>query len=245
MALFYTKPENIEDDSLVIIGTEAHHIVKVMRLKKGDALGVVDGVGNCYRCEIENRPKGKLLCSIISRTRNFGEPSSFVTLASGLSVGAKFDEVIQKGVELGVSRFVPLLTEKSKMKLDDANRLKRRLTRWNKVALAAMKQSERSVLPKIEAPLKFEKLFEQIENPTQRLLFDPTGKKNLYDLKLNKAGSDILLMVGPESGFSRSEIELAVEKGAEIITLGKRILRTENAAPVISALIMQILGEFR
>ena len=245
MALFYTKPENIEEDSLVISGAEAHHISKVFRLKKGDGLGVVDGVGNYFRCEIEKYSKGKLLCSIISRTRGFGEPSSFVTLACGLSVGAKYDEVIQKGVELGVSRFVPLLTEKSKVKLDDANRLKRRLTRWNKVALAAMKQSERSMLPEIVPPVQFEKMFEQLIHSHQKFLFDPTGKKNLYDIKLNKGDSDIILMVGPESGFSRSEVELAGENGTEIITLGKRILRAENAGPVISALVMQLLGEFR
>ncbi len=245
MAVFYTEPENIENDLLTLSGPEAHHISKVVRLKKGDALGVVDGIGNCYRCEIENSSKGKLVCCIVSRTRNFGEPSNFVTLASGLSVGAKFDEIIQKGVELGISRFVPLITEKSKVKLDDPKRLKRRFARWNKVALAAMKQCERSVLPEIDLPVQFEKLFEQIKNSGRKLLFDPGGKKNLYDIKLKKSGSDITLMVGPESGFSRNEVELAGENGSEIITLGKRILRAENAAPVISALVMQLLGEFR
>ncbi|MCP4704903.1 MAG: RsmE family RNA methyltransferase, partial [candidate division Zixibacteria bacterium] len=123
MAVFYTDKKNVEDDSLVISGPEAHHISKVMRLTKGDALGVVDGIGNYYRCEIEKKSKGKLDCSIISRTRNFGEPTSFVSLASGLSVGSKFDTIIQQGVELGISRFIPLITEKSKMKLDDPSRL--------------------------------------------------------------------------------------------------------------------------
>ncbi len=245
MSLYYTDPKNIETDLLRLEGTEAHHISKVMRLNKGDALGVVDGVGNCYRCEIEKSSGGKLLCSIISRTRNFGEPSSFVSLASGLSVGAKFDEIIQKGVELGISRFIPLLTEKSKVKLDDPKKLKLRLTRWNKVALAAMKQCERSLLPEIVEPVKFDKLFEKINNTNQKLLFDPRGNRNLYDIKLSKGDSDITLIVGPESGFSRGELELAGENGSKIVSLGKRILRAENAAPVISALVMQLLGEFR
>ncbi|HHI02042.1 MAG TPA: 16S rRNA (uracil(1498)-N(3))-methyltransferase [candidate division Zixibacteria bacterium] len=245
MAVYYSGPENIENDSLTLSGSEAHHISRVMRLKKGDALCVVDGIGNCYRCEIDYLSRGKLICSVISRTRNFGEPSNFVTLAPGLSLGSKLDEIIQKGVELGISRFVPLITEKSKVKLDDPARLKRRLTRWNKVALAAMKQCERSVLPKISPPIRFELLFEQIENPGRMILFDTNGKKNLYDLKLDKGDFDITLIVGPESGFSRSEVEFAGENGAEIIALGKRVLRAENASPVISALVMHHLGEFR
>jgi len=245
MAVYYTEVDKISDETLTIGGQEAHHICNVMRLKKGEVIRVVDGTGTCYRTEINNYVNGNLTCNILSLTRNFGETSNSVTLAAGISAGSKFDEVIQKGVELGISRFVPLITEKSKINLDDPDRLKTRQARWKKIAIASMKQCERSLLPEIELPSDYDSFVRQVKNSGRILLFDPAGDKTIYDLKLPEAESLLTLIIGPESGFSREEIVLARESRAEIITLGKRILRSENAAPTACALIMQLLGEFR
>jgi 16S rRNA (uracil1498-N3)-methyltransferase len=245
MPVFYTQPENVHADSLEISGEEGRHIHRVMRLGKGDPLTVVDGIGNGYRCEISKICKGKITAGIISRIRNLGEPSVHMTLAAGLSTGSKFDDLIQKGTELGVSRFIPLLTDKSKLTLDKGSRLTNRLRRWKKVAVASMKQSCRSVLPEIESPVEFASVLEHFSDLGERLLFDPSGDETIYNLKPVVGNNRYTIFIGPESGFSHGELTLAEERSIKAISLGERILRTENAAPVAIALVMQYLGEFR
>jgi len=245
MPVFYTPPELIAGDSLNLEGEEARHISRVMRLGTGDSVEVVDGEGNGFRTEIVSIGKNKIECKILTRTRRSGEPDNFVTLASGLSTGSKFDDIIQRGTELGVSRFIPLLTEKSKIKALESSAEKRRLKRWRKVAIASIKQSGRSVIPDIYAPIEFPYLFERIENPGRFILFDPSGEESIDSFEPSEEIANYTAIVGPESGFSPMELNLAREKRVSIFSLGKRILRTENAGPAIIAILMHILGEFR
>ncbi len=245
LPVFYTPPECVVDESLVLTGAEAHHAQNVLRLKKGEPLMVVDGWGNACRCEITRYNAKKAECRIFSRIRNFGEPAVKVTLGCGLSVGTKFDDIIERCTELGVSRLIPLLTEKSKVRIDDDRKAEAKLNRWRKVALASMKQTGRALIPDIWSPIKLERLFERYEDPGLRLMFDPeAGNLNLDNLKIPSGTSHVLLLVGPESGFSGDEVRLAQESGAQIMMLGQRILRAENAAPTALALVMQLMGEF-
>jgi 16S rRNA (uracil1498-N3)-methyltransferase len=245
LPVFYTPPDQIGDENLVLSGAEAHHAQAVMRLKKGEPLIAVDGLGNAFRCEITRYRAKKAECHIFSRMRNFGEPAVKVTLACGLSVGTKFDDIVQRATELGVSRLIPLLTEKSKVRIDDERKTASKLARWKKVAIASMKQTGRSVIPEIRGPVGPGRLFEEYEDPGLRILFDPeAGTVNLSNLKIPPGTGHILLLVGPESGFSPDEIRLAQKNEVRILTLGQRILRAENAAPTALALIMQALGEF-
>lgn len=244
--VYYTLPDNIIDEWLVLNGAEAYHAFSVMRLRKGDPIMVVDGIGNGYKSAITKASSKEITCKILSRIRNFGEPLVYVTLAAGLSTGYKFDEIISRSTELGVSRFIPMITEKSKIKVEDKKRLNKKLNRWRKVAVASMKQTGRSVLPEIAPVSDFKRILHSSENPGTRILFDPSeGNRNLYDLKLTPDDKDFTIFVGPESGFSKGEIELAAEHSCEIVTLGKRVLRTENASSVAVALIMNQLGELR
>jgi len=245
MPVFYTSPELVNDDTLRIEGEEARHISRVMRFGPGDAVEVVDGRGNGFRTEIVTIGKKKVECKILTRTRRAGEPDNFVTLASGLSTGSKFDEIILRGTELGVSRFIPLITEKSKIKTLDSSAEKRRLSRWQNVAIAALKQSGRSIVPEIVPPLEYPNLYERVENPGRLLLFDPAGEDNLSGFTPSAEIANYTVIIGPESGFSPAELNLAREKNVSIFSLGKRILRTENAGPSIVAVLMHILGEFR
>ena len=245
LPVFYTTPEQVGDESVVLSGPEAHHAQNVMRLKKGEPLIVVDGLGNAFRCEITRYNSKKAECHIFSRIRNFGEPAVKVTLACGLSVGTKLDDIIQRCTELGVSRLIPLLTEKSKVRIDDERKAASKVGRWRKVAIASMKQTGRSVIPEIWSPVSPERLFETYEHPGLRILFDPeAGTVNLANLKIPRGTGQILSLVGPESGFSPDEVRLAQKNECQILTLGQRILRAENAAPTALALIMQALGEF-
>jgi len=244
--VFYTPPEDIVNDTLTIDGEEAHHVAKVMRLKKGDAIDIVDGLGKAHHCRISRVEKGIVTCEIYQRTIDFGEPWHFVTLAAGLSAGMKFEEVIERCTGLGISRFIPLITEKSKVKIDSEAVRARKQERWRKVAIAAMKQTRRSRIPSIEPPILFGELFRKFADPGRLLLFDPSG--NILDFSqivFDGDDKNYTIIVGPESGFSPGEIGTAREEGAHIISLGKRILRTENAGPSAAAIIMNQLGEFK
>jgi len=245
MAVYYTIPKLVSDKTLLIEGEEAHHINRVMRLKSGDFLEVVDGIGNGYRAEISSIKKGKVECKIHTRTRKLCEPDNYITLASGISTGSKFDDIIVRGTELGISRFIPILSDKGKIKKLDESSQKRRLTRWQKVAVAALKQSGRSVLPDILPPHEFGAIIEHLENLGDFMVFDPSGDLNINDFKSTDEISSYTIMIGPESGFAPDELEFARERNIPIYSFGKRILRTENAGPSIAAVLMYLLGELR
>jgi 16S rRNA (uracil1498-N3)-methyltransferase len=244
--IFYVRPDKIGEDHAIIDGPEARHARDVMRIRKGAAVIIVDGCGHGYRAEVIKVSRTGLECNLVNKTRHYGEPLRSVTLAAGLSAGFKFDEVIERATELGVGRLVPLLTEKSKVKVDNEERRKRKLNRWNKVALASMKQARRSVLPEISNPMLLRDFLESLPEDSPALMFDP----NLAEFDLSKVSfgdndKKVALIVGPESGFSREEVELGRRNGCRIVSLGKRILRTENASPSVLAVVMYLLGELR
>jgi len=243
--VFYVLPDRINEDVIIIKGSEAHHLQKVMRMKKGEPIMVVDGIGNAYRCEIDKIERGGVRGKILTRIRNFGEPLTRITLAAGLSVGYKFDDVIQRATELGVARIVPLMTEKSKVNFNDDQRVKTKVLRWRKVAVASIKQCARAYLPNIEAPMMLTRYLTDSDDLGHLIIFDPNSRGvAIQQYDLTRVNKGLTLIVGPESGFSRAEVDLAREKGAEVISLGGRILRTENAAPTALAVIMYKLGEF-
>jgi len=245
-SVFYALPDDIIGEWITIRGSEAHHLKNVMRAGKGDTIMVVDGIGNGYKSVIEKASLKQISCRVLSQVRHFGEPMVHVTLAAGLSTGYKFDEVIQRGTELGVSRFIPLLTEKSKVRIESERREKAKLTRWANVAVASMKQTCRSFLPTIDPISNCADVLGTSGEAGMKILFDSTySNRSLEDLQLSPETKNYTLFVGPESGFSRTEIELARETGCAIVSLGRRVLRTQNASPVAAAILMHLLGELR
>ncbi len=243
--LFYAPPENHNIDKITLPDTESHHARKVLRLDKGEPVIVIDGLGNAYRGEIATgKYSKKTEIAIHNKIRNYGEPNIRLTLAAGLSTRYKFDTVVEKGTELGVKRFVPLLTEKSKVKMDNDKRKKSRISRLEKVALAATKQCRRSYRPDIAAPLNFKEFMKEIDPESLNLIFHPGENGTLFsNLEYDKEYRRACLLVGSESGFSNTEILLAKEAGFQQVALGERILRTETAGPVVCALLMNALGE--
>lgn len=213
-------------------------------MQAGNLAIVVDGLGNGARGEIRVTKKKQVELVVHSRLRQFGEPSVKVTLAAGLSVGHKFDEIVDKGTQLGVSRFVPLMTEKSKIKLDDPKRLRAKTDRLEKVALAAMKQCRRSYRPEIALPLSFRQFMSESDEGL-KLIFHPSSDSLFVtDINITETPQRITLLIGPESGFSSTEVAAARDKGFLPVGMGKRVLRTENAGPIAVALVMAKFGEF-
>lgn len=244
--LFYVPVPEREGDLLLLPKDEAKHASRVLRLKPGSLVVVVDGLGNALRGEIASNTAGRTEVRVHSEVRDLGEPSVRLTLAAGLSTRYKFDAVIQQGTELGVSRFVPVLTEKSKVTVEDDRRAKAKQTRWTKVAVAAMKQSRRSCLPQVSLPTTLADFLAQFDEEDTGLIFHP-GKSavSLDQIDLSELSRRVTLLVGPESGFSDDEIIAAETAGCKAVSLGRRVLRTETAGPVVTALVMARLGEFR
>lgn len=242
--IFYIKPDSINDKFAVLDEEESKHAVRVLRLSKGAVVVLIDGLGNAFKGEITRTGTKSTDISIHSTIRNFGEPKVKLTLAAGLSTNYKFDTVIEKGTEIGVSRFVPLLTEKSKIKLDDPKRAKTKINRYQKIARAAVKQCRRSYIPEICQPRPFKDYLREIDKDTLNIIFHPgENSQNLYNLKIDNDIRRVNLIVGPESGFSPEEIDSAQAADIKSVSLGKRILRTETASIVVSSLLMNQLGE--
>jgi 16S rRNA (uracil1498-N3)-methyltransferase len=242
--VFYAPSEHWGNGLITLPAPEAHHAQDVLRLRSGALVTVVDGLGQAADGELLPAGGRKLTVRIHSIIRNFGEPYIKLTLAAGLSAGSKFDEVVEKGTEIGVCRFVPLITEKSKIRLDDAAKAKTKAARLEKVALAAIKQCRRSYRPDIALPTKFPQFVKETESSSLNLIFVPVDAAiPLSRLEVAGGVRRASLLVGPESGFSSDEVQLALAAGYRAVSLGPRILRTETAGPVCAALVMQRLGE--
>ena len=244
--LFYAPPERRDGDTIKLPAEEAKHAARVLRLGIGVIVVVVDGLGRAYRAELTSISQRKTTVRIHSEIRDLGEPAVRLTLAVGLAAGSGFDSVIQCGTELGVSRFVPLLTAKSKVAVDDARRAASKVTRWRKVAVAAMKQCRRSLIPQIADPTAFDDFLHQYDRSDKGVMFHP-GKYSLplEEVPLDSGIKRLTMLVGPESGFTDDEAALAEENGFALVSLGRRVLRTGTAGLVVVALVMARLGEFR
>ncbi len=235
---FIYKPEDASESMIALTGAEAHHMIKVMRLGRGEMVQLIDGRGTGHICEIASIDGRKADCRIIRTIKNGGEPSLSLTLAIGLSTASKFDTVLEKGTEAGISRFVPLLTEKGKIKLGEKSAVSAKMKRWGRVVEAAVKQSGRSRIPEIAEPISFKEFIAGSE-AAETALFHPGDRSdNIFESIELKSKSTFTIIVGPESGLSSSELEAAGERGIIKISLGSRILRTETAGILIPGLLI-------
>ena len=243
--IFYCSPESIDGDLITLSKDEAHHAKTVLRLKEHEQVVVIDGLGTAYRGTLNSsRGKKELTVSIQNIVRNFGEPFVKVTLAAGFSEGYRFDNVVQQGTEIGVSAFVPIITEKSKIKIGNQAKAAARIKRLERVALSATKQCRRSCIPKLHSFVRFNEYLDSIDKSGLNLIFHPDSAGNNFNFKEPKNDvKAVTILVGPESGFSDNEIEKAINAGFRTVRMGPRWMRTETAAPMACALILQYLGE--
>ena len=244
---FYCEPENIKRDSLKIVGDEKKHIISVLRYKKGDSIDVVDGRGNMYQVEIADIMKNEINCKIIQKRPGENEPKIHLSLAQPLCQGYKMDWLIEKATEIGVGSIIPILTERTIIKLADSQKEKVKTDRWRKIAIASMKQSLRSFLPDIKPVIQLKKLLPEIKKYDLTLVGSlESDAKNLRDIRqLKKYPKKILAIVGPEGGFTDEELTQLKPAGAIPISLGQRRLRSETAGIVLSALVLYELGNWK
>lgn len=242
---FYCEPENIKKDTLKITGEEKKHIVSVLRYKKGDSIDVVDGRGNVYQVEIADIKKNEIHGKIILKKSGENEPEIHLTLAQPLCKSYKMDWLIEKATEIGISSIIPLVTERTIIKLGDLKKEKAKIDRWRKIAIASMKQSLRSVLPDIKPVTRLDQLLPQIRKYDLTLVASlESDARNLREIRqLKKSIRKILAIVGPEAGFTDDELTQLKSAGVIPVSLGKRRLRTETAGIMLSTLVLYELRE--
>lgn len=215
-----------EHTRLVLPQAASHHIGRVLRMRPGQALQVFDGTGDVYEAEISSIDKHHVEIRTIACLEAGVESALDITLAQGVSRGQHMDLTVQKAVELGVNRIVPLFTERSNVRLQPS-RLENKLQHWRKIIIHACEQCGRNRLPEIADPLPLADWL-PAPPPGLRLVLSPDGSASLAGQQVTQSG--LIIMSGPEGGFSPGEIELSTEHGFLPVRLGPRVLRTETAA---------------
>jgi len=245
MPRFFINSKDIFDDSIIIEGDDFNHIKKVLRLKCGEIITLSDGSGNEYAAKIEKFGDGFVHTKIIESYKNKTEPHVKVTLYQGLPKSDKMDFIIQKSVELGINRIVPVITERTVVKIDSEKDALKKCERWNRISQEAAKQCNRGIIPKVEIPIRFKDAVEQAKEKSLAVIPYEKEERNSLKQIIKSAGDvdEIAILIGPEGGFTEQEIEEAVSFGINSVTLGPRILRTETAGIVVLTIMMYELGD--
>ena len=237
---FFVPPENIASDSITVTGADVNHIKNVLRMKIGEKFIANDGNGGSYCCAIKEIYDERIVAEILEGQLSSNELPVQLVLFQGLPKADKMELIIQKAVELGVSEIVPVEMTRCVVKLDEKKK-KSKIARWQSISESAAKQSGRTVIPEVhdvmsyKNALDYAQSFDMIFVPYECADSMAMLKEKLNEIKPNMT---VGIFIGPEGGFEKNEIEKAVEAGGKIVSLGKRILRTETASIAALAICM-------
>lgn len=242
MHRFFVDPEILRGNRVILPAATAHQIRNVLRLRPGSPILVLDNSGAEYEVVLRQVDKQQVVGEAIAKRPCPNEPSTHLTLYQALMKRDKFEWVLQKGTEVGVSQFVPVVTQHSLVQDVDIKASKQ--ARWHKIITEAAEQSRRGCIPELQPPQTLSQAL--ADHPNQPGLIAWEEAKGLTLREVLTGGerpSHISLFIGPEGGFAAEEVEAAQAAGLQAITLGKRILRAETAALVASALVFYQLDE--
>ncbi|MBP3873290.1 MAG: 16S rRNA (uracil(1498)-N(3))-methyltransferase [Lachnospiraceae bacterium] len=248
MHRFFIEPSDIDTAGGVcrITGSDVNHIGNVLRMKKGEKILLCTGLRDDpseYLCEIDEIRSDEVSAVILDLQKNARELPADIYLFQAIPKGDRFETVIEKGVELGVHCIIPVMSSRTIVKLDES-RAKKKAARWNALALSAAKQSKRSFVPEVKLPVSWSRALE-IAGGIDKILVPYENAEGIGHTRsvisgLDRSGS-IGIFIGPEGGFEDKEIGQLEKLGAEVITLGHRILRTDTAGiAVLSMLMLQL-----
>ena len=243
MYQFFVEPQQIHvaDKSVTITGNDVNHIKNVLRMKIGEEIAVSNGQdGKEYRCGIREYTEDAVLCELRFIKEDGVELPSRIYLFQGLPKQDKMELIVQKAVELGVYKIVPVAMKRCVVRLDDKKAAKK-ADRWNSIAESAAKQAGRSRIPEVTMPLSYKEALKMAEELDVTLLpYELAGgmKVTREVIRQIKSRQSVGIFIGPEGGFEPEEVDAAVSMGAKVITLGRRILRTETAGLATLAVLM-------
>jgi 16S rRNA (uracil1498-N3)-methyltransferase len=245
MHRIYIPPENISETSLILPAEQRHRITRVLRLNPGDTLIVFDGQGKEYRVTLNKGKNKELEGNIESITSINRDPELEITLMQGIPKFEKMDLIVQKTTELGIKRIIPVITERTIPHLTQ-QKIKLRVDRWQKIAIAAAEQCGRSIIPIISPITSFELGLEIIKSQDTKLFFweeeRTTTLKSVLQAMIIPQST--VIIIGPEGGFTKEEAALAVKSGAISVSLGSRLLRTETAPITALSILLYEFTEY-
>ena len=236
---FFVSEEQINGENAYIEGNDVNHIVNVLRMKPGEELLISVKGDWDYLCRIVDIETERVNLKVLESMEQRELPVN-ITLLQGIPKSDKLEMIIQKAVELGVSEIIPVKTKRVVVKIEEKKQASK-VNRWNAIAESAAKQSKRSIIPKVSEPMSIDNALEIVKDFGVKLIpyenadgIDKT-RKILDNMDKTK---NIAVFIGPEGGFEESEVERIKNSGFEVITLGKRILRTETAGLALLSNIM-------
>jgi 16S rRNA (uracil1498-N3)-methyltransferase len=241
MRKFFVEENQINGEFISILGDDVNHIKNVLRLAQKDKILVgVKTLEKNYVCEISEILKKEVVCKIIEEAEAQNESNVKIDIFQGLPKADKMELIIQKGTELGVNSFIPVNFKRTVVKFDEKDKSKK-LDRWQKIAEVAAKQSGRDNIPQIKNIENVKNICNLISNYDIVLVAyeceDQNSLKNELKKLSNNKNLKIAVVIGPEGGIEQEEVEILKSAGAKIVSLGKRILRTETVALAMSAII--------
>lgn len=230
MYQFFVEDEQVQQDRICIVGGDVNHIGHVLRMKTGEKIRISDQSGRSYFCRILEITEEEVWAQIEDTDEMGTEFSHKVYLFQGLPKSDKMELIIQKTVELGVYTVIPVAMKNCVVKLDD-KKAKSKVTRWQAIAESAAKQSKRSLIPEVKMPMSYKEAVAYAKKLDVKLVpyeneHGMAGTKAA--MEQIKKGESIAVFIGPEGGFAPEEIEM-VRDEMQLISLGRRILRTETA----------------
>ena len=237
---FFVSQEQISEKEIKILGQDVRHIRQVLRMEEGEELLVGDGEGREYLCQIQKIEEKAVIAWILEQRDSQTELPSEITLYQGLPKGDKMELIVQKSVELGAYQVIPVATKRAVVKLD-AKKAKKKVERWQQIAVSAAKQAGRGIIPEVGEVCTYAQALKQAEE-LDVVLIPYELAKGMEETKQIIAGirpgQSVGIFIGPEGGFEEEEVALAMKTGANPVTLGKRILRTETAGLTMLSVLM-------
>ncbi|GHU81373.1 ribosomal RNA small subunit methyltransferase E [Clostridia bacterium] len=234
MAWFFTN--KLVTSTFTIDGEDAKHIEKSLRMKAGEELTICDSTQTEHHCTIESVSQNNVTVKVIKSTPCLNEPNVKVTLYQALTKGDKMDTIVQKSVELGVSEIVPIITNRCVSRPDEKS-MSKKITRWQKIALQAAKQSRRGIIPQVKPIYNLKEAIAASKNSDCTMVFYELGGVSIKNI-VTPTCKTISVFIGSEGGFEESEIAQITENAGKAATLGRRILRAETAPLAALTVIM-------
>jgi 16S rRNA (uracil1498-N3)-methyltransferase len=239
---FFLPPDAIQEGQVRFPKSTARQILHVLRLRPGDVVAVLNGQGTLYRVTLKHVDREVVLGQVTGQEAATGEPKIAITLYASLIKGERFEWILQKGTELGVSRFVPMVTERTIVR--DLTLSASRQMRWRRIVQEAAEQCGRALLPQVDMPMAFAAACVQAAGLDLSLIaWVEEGRRSLVDAWGDRRPATLAILIGPEGGFTADEVEQACACGVVPFSMGPRVLRAETAALVAITLAMQQAGE--
>ncbi len=242
---FFVEEEQVEEEGIRITGRDVNHIRNVLRMRPGEEILVSSRAGGDYHCRIEQVEESEIFARIMWKEALGRELACPVVLFQGLPKGDKMELIIQKNVELGVHAIVPVAMKRCVVKLDE-KKAGAKQKRWQQIAESAAKQSKRGIIPEILPVMSFSEALEYAGEMEQKLLPYECAegmRETKALLSSIMPGQTVGIFIGPEGGFEEQEVEAARKAGFRVMTLGRRILRTETAGMMLMSVLSYLLEE--